>query len=200
MIIEAAYAIAGAPLRLHALAWSDDWETSALAAVNPLLQVPALVFADGVVMTESAAILLDLADRHPDADLAPPASHPARRAFLRRLIMLVAAVYPTFTYGDLPTRFVEGDAAAGEKLRRATDARREYIYRLIEGASGTPWFLGDTFSALDLYVWAINGWRPREAWFAAHAPRMAAIAGRVGALAALQPVIARNAAGAQPPA
>lgn len=39
--------------------------------VNPLSQVPVLILPSGEVMTESAAILIWLADGHPDAQLAP---------------------------------------------------------------------------------------------------------------------------------
>ncbi|WOK36231.1 hypothetical protein [Sphingomonas sp. C3-2] len=47
-------------------------------------------------------------------------------------------------------------------------------------------------SALDLFVAVMVHWRPRRAWFAAHAPRLSAIADAVAADPLLGPVIARN--------
>ena len=41
-------------------------------AVNPLGRVPALVDDDGLVLWESAAITIHLADKHPEAKLLPP--------------------------------------------------------------------------------------------------------------------------------
>ena len=41
-------------------------------AINPMGQIPALVLPDGTLMTESAAIILQICDRHPEAKLAPP--------------------------------------------------------------------------------------------------------------------------------
>jgi GST-like protein len=46
-------------------------------------QVPTLVPQGGEVMTESAAILLYLADAYPQAHLAPLATKPLRRQYLR---------------------------------------------------------------------------------------------------------------------
>lgn len=196
MMVEAAYALAGEPLDVHDLAWEEDWARTPLAAANPLLQVPTLRLAEGTVMTESAAILLFCADRFPQATLAPPPGDPSRARFLRWLLFFPAAIYPTYTFADIPTRFVEGDAAAGAKLRRACDARARFLYTQIESAAREPYFLGDRLSGIDLTVWTAIRWRPGRAWFAEHAPRLSAIAARLDRLAALAPVLRRNAAAA----
>ncbi|WP_207478020.1 glutathione S-transferase [Arenibaculum pallidiluteum] len=164
-----------------------------LKAVNPLAQVPALVLPDGTVMTESAAIALLLAERHPESGLAPPPGAPERPAFLRRLVWLVANVYPTFTFGDYPERWC-GDT---EGLRAAVEAHRKELWRSFEadpvpGAGHGPWVLGERFSALDIFVCVMTRWRPRRAWFAAECPRLAAVAAAADALPALAPVWARN--------
>src|SRR5690606_8544915 len=46
-------------------------------AINPQGRVPTLVM-DGLVLTESVAIAMHLADLHPGAGLAPPAGTPER--------------------------------------------------------------------------------------------------------------------------
>ena len=58
--------------------------------------------------------------------------------------------------------------------------------------AGAPWFLGERFSALDLYLAAMTRWRPGVLWFAKRTPKIAAIAKRAAALDAVAPVIARN--------
>lgn len=198
MVVEAAYALAGAPLEIHDLAWEEDWGATPLASANPLLQIPTLRLADGAVMTESAAILLHCADRFPQAGLAPPPGDSSRAAFLRWLLFFAGAIYPVYTFADIPTRFVEGDAEAGAKLRRACDARLEALYAQMESAAAGPFFLGERMSAIDLYVWTAVNWRPGRTWFADHAPTLNAIAARVQALEALQPVWRRNRAAAPP--
>jgi GST-like protein len=132
MIVETAFRKAGVDVDCIDLAWDDvGWQSRTLAPLNPLGQVPTLVLPDGSVMTESAAIILHLADVRPDAGLVPPAGHRDRTAFLRWLVFLVSAVYPTFTYCDVPTRWVAGDEAAGKKLRQGTDAHREMLWQYL---------------------------------------------------------------------
>ena len=162
-----------------------------LESVNPLAQVPTLVLADGTIMTESAAITLLLADMANDEALVPRAADPLRPVFLRWLIFLVANVYPTYTYADDPSRFV----AASEAQRSFRDAVDRYtcrLYSLLERQAQEPWFLGDRFSALDIYVTVMTRWRPRRAWFAEHAPRLFAIATKTEALDPLAAVWQKN--------
>ena len=70
---------------------------------------------DGSVMTETAAIALHVDELVPAAGLFPAPGDPLRRDALRWLMFLIAAVYPTFTYGDEPEKWI-GDA--GPRLAR----------------------------------------------------------------------------------
>jgi GST-like protein len=192
LIVEAAYALAGAPLEIEDLAWEEVGpESRRLAPLNPLGQVPTLVLPDGSVMTESAAILLELAERAPRARLAPPPGAPQRAKFLRWLVFLVAAVYPTFTYGDDPARWIGPEA--GPKLRISTDAHREKLLRFLDAqVAGAPWFLGERFSALDLYLAVMRMWRPGPKWWSENTPKLNAIAERCSKLPAVARAFARN--------
>jgi GST-like protein len=112
--------------------------------------------------------------------------------FLRWLLFIVAAIYPTFTYGDDSTRLAGSDAA-GKHLRHATDERRKALWRYLAAqAPCRPWVLGERFSALDLYVAVMNMWRPGPDWFKRECPALADIAARVSKMDALQEVWARN--------
>ncbi len=161
-----------------------------LLAVNPLARVPTLVAPDGLVLTESAAIVLHLAELKPAAGLAPPPGHAARPAFLNRLVWFVSALYPTFTYRDYPERWAP---AAADQLVANIDAFRQSLWRQFEAELGDgPWVLGDAPSALDLYVAAMSRWRPRRAWLGAHCPRLLDLAERADALPQIAGAIARN--------
>lgn len=161
-----------------------------LLAVNPLAQVPTLLLPDGTVMTESAAIALLLAERYPESGLAPAPDAPERATFLRWLVWMVANVYPTFTYGDYPDRWTTG---APDELVASTLDHRKRLWRQFEVAvEPGPWVLGERFRALDIYVGAMVHWRPRQEWFRANCPNMAAVADRVDALPKLAPVWRRN--------
>jgi GST-like protein len=164
---------------------------SSLAPVNPLAQVPTLVLPNGQILTESAAITLYLADMTGRDDFVPPPDSEQRPEFLRWLIFLVANVYPTYTYADEPDRFVP-DAAARDGFRATVDAYAQRLYGILEATGRTPWFLGERFSALDIYVAVMTRWRPRRQWFAQNTPRLYSIATRADAIPQLRAVWSRN--------
>lgn len=193
VLVEAQLAWYGLPVAHEDVGnlFKDETARARLAHVNPLAQVPALVLPDGTVMTESAAITLQLADATGRADLVPGPGEPARPAFLRWLIFIVANIYPTFTFADDPSRFV-ADKEARKDFRSSVDAYECRLWGMVEDAAGAPWFLGDRFSALDIYVAAMTRWRPKRPWFAEHAPKLNAIAAAADAEPKLAPVWARN--------
>lgn len=188
-IVEAALVLAKIPYDREEADYTTREGRDRIAEVNPLAQVPTLVLPDGTVMTETAAIVLYLDGLVPELGLVPDVRDPLRREALRWLMFLVAAVYPTFTYGDEPNKWV-GDA--GASLRESTDEHRKSLWRLVEGAARGPWFLGETPSALDLYVSVMTRWRPRREWFAQACPRLHAIATAVDADPRLAQVWATN--------
>ncbi len=191
-IVEAAFALAGVPLDYEEVDYGADSPTRArLLEVNPLGQVPALLLPDGTVMTESLAIVHYLDDLVPGAGLVSARGEASRRPFYRWAAFLVAAIYPTFTYGDEPGKWVEGEAAA-KGLRASTDRHRQALWRQLEAAAQAPWFLGDRRSALDLYVAAMTRWRPGRKWFEANAPKLVAIAQKASATPGVADVIRRN--------
>jgi GST-like protein len=199
-LIEAQLDWYGLPWRLEDsgdLLGSDDAAQAArarLALLNPLSQVPVLVLPPergGLVMTESAAITLHLADITGRDDLVPGPNAPERAAFLRWLTYLVANIYPCFTFGDVPERYVSTPGAA-EPFADALNARIRHLWTHVEGACSRPHFLGERFSALDIYLSVMTRWRPRRAWFAENTPFLAAAAGRADEHPLLAPAWARN--------
>ncbi|MBM3546799.1 MAG: glutathione S-transferase family protein [Alphaproteobacteria bacterium] len=173
-IVEAALATGGLDYKIETVDPRGEGQDR-LLALNPLGQLPTLVLPDGRVMTESAAIVLHISELRPEAGLAPPADDPIRPEFLRWLIFLVAAVYPTFAVGDVPHKWIAGKKAQAELSRGAIE-RRCRNWRMVEAAAKGPWFLGERFSAIDLYIGAMTHWRPGRAWFEANCPKLHAIA------------------------
>ena len=162
-----------------------------LSEINPIAQVPALVLANGTVMTESAAITLHLAELMGNETLVPAAGSVDRAAFLRWLIFIVTNVYPTYTYGDDPSRFVAGREAQ-ESFQKAVNEYAIKMYSVLENHAQQPWFLGERFSAIDIYVCTMTHWRPGRAWFAKSAPKLFSIATATGEVDSLQPSWQRN--------
>jgi GST-like protein len=192
-IVEAQLVWYGLPFRFQAVGdlLREPDARLRLEKVNPLAQVPTLVLPDGSVMSESAAITLLLADIAGTDSLVPAPGAPERAGFLRWLVFIVANIYPTFTYADDPARFVSVSAAR-DPFRAATDAYAQRLWRQVETAARAPWFLGERFSALDIYVAVMTRWRPKRGWFESEAPRLFAIARRADLRPQLLEVWKRN--------
>ena len=191
-ITESMLALCGASVELIDVAGCEQPGPARerLLAANRLAQVPTVILPSGEVMTESAAITLLLSERYPEARLAPPLGDALRPAFLRRLVWLVANVYPSWTYGDFPERWV---TAAPAELTHSTDAFRMNLWTQLEAElPDGPWVLGQAFSALDIYVAVMSQWRPRISWFADHCPKLHAIAERTFDRPVVSPVLVCN--------
>ena len=123
--------------------------------------------------------------------VVPAAGAKERAKFLRWLVFIVANIYPTFTYADDPARFISVNTAR-DPFRAATDAYAQRLWHQIEGEAGSPWFLGERFSALDIYLGVMTRWRPKRGWFENETPKLFAIARRADQVPELAPVWKRN--------
>ena len=114
---------------------NDEHKSPAFLAVNPMAQIPALVLPDGTLMTETAAILLQIVDRHPEAKLAPAPGSPERARFLRWLFFLASNVYPAVLRTYYSVRYstdpngAEGVKAANRAVTAYTRQRRKVTLR-----------------------------------------------------------------------
>ncbi len=161
-------------------------------ALNPMGRMPTLVLPDGTVMTESAAILLALAERH--EGLLPPVGSAGRAWALRWMVLAAAEFYPHVTRSDYPERF-GGDPAA---LRaRAQEMGRE-VWQVVEAHAGLrgegpePYLLGATFSVADIYLAVLSRWMGGRHWVPAHCPRLEALAQAVARRPAIAPLWQRH--------
>ena len=178
--VEAAMTLIGLPYRvIEASTWDGPAEQDKVAPVNPMRQIPALVLPSGEVMTESAAILMWLAEQHPQARLAPAPGDPARAVYLRWMVFIPAAIYSMYWLRDQPSRMA-ADAAGEQVVLDRTAGRIVECWRMMD-QQVTPgrYVLGDEMSVLDLYVAVVSRWAPRRARFYAAAPKMAAVVRRV---------------------
>lgn len=181
--IHAALTLIGAQVEAIDIApWEGDAERERVAGVNPMRQVPALVLPSGEVMTESAAILIWLGDRYPEAQLCPAPDDPLRARYLRWMVYLPAAIYSMFWVRDEPSRLVPDPAAQAAMLERTAE-RIAHCWQLMDSQidEPAPYLLGEKISMLDLYVTVVSRWTPRRRRFYRVAPRMTQVVRRVDA-------------------
>ena len=112
-------------------------------AVNPMGKVPALQDGDAT-MAEAAAICAYVAERYPEAKLAPPVGDPLRAKYLYWLFFSPGCIEPAIT--QLATKLEMNSVAAGWG-----DAQR--VIDVLDAAlQKGPWLLGENFSAADVMI------------------------------------------------
>lgn len=186
--VEAALTLIGADFRVvERPTWESEAIREEMATVNPLRQVPALILPSGELMTESAAILIHLADTHPQARLAPAVGDPMRPRFLRWMAYIGAQIYGLYWVRDDLSRLADGKAAEAVVDER-TKARITSCWAMMDGQVSAEgrFLLGDQVSVLDLYLAVVSRWRPNRRRFAEAAPGLATVAKAVDAEPRLQ--------------
>jgi GST-like protein len=178
--VEAVLTLLGAPYKVvEATVWESEAERDKVAPVNPMRQIPALVLPSGEVLTESAAILMWLAEQHPEARLAPPLGDPARAAWLRWMTFIPASIYSLYWIRDDPMRLAADDAGA-ELIKARTAERIAECWRIMDAqVSPGRYILGEALGVLDIYVAVVSRWTPRRERFYQEAPKMAEVVRRV---------------------
>ncbi len=132
--------------------------TDEYTRINPCQQVPALELPDGSVLTKNIRILMRLADAHPDVGLAPPCGSVERAQINRWLSFFAMNIYAAEYVRMAPESFTT-DPSGAAGIAEAATAFLTCHYGIFESALGAgPYYLGDRFSILDIYVWTIVQW------------------------------------------
>ena len=187
---EAALAEAGAPYRFELVSLDkNEQKQPAFLAINPSGKMPALRLPEGDIVTESAAILLTLADHFPQARLLPPQASNDRAKAYRWLAFMAGEIYPIVEIVDYPERFVAVEAEAlRAKARERIRERILIIERMIQG----PFLLAHGFSILDIYAAMFTRWSLAPDWKLANLPKLMELADAVSQRPAIAPVWQRH--------
>ena len=185
--VEAALAEAGAPYQIQTVSLDKNEQKSpAYLALNPSGKIPALRLPSGEIVTETAALLLIVAERHPEAALLP-ADAGERAQVTRWLAFMASEIYPMVEIVDYPERFVP-EGAEAEALRiKARDRVRERIL-LVERAVAGPWLLASGFSVADIYAAMFSRWSECRDWRDDNLPKINALAAALAQRKAVAPI------------
>lgn len=138
-------------------------DSDAYLSVNPTGKLPALETPDGEILTESAAILLTLAERYPAAGLLPRRRGSVRAKAIRWTVFVAAEIYPMIEIVDYPERFVEKAAAKTLRERARTRIRRRWL-AVESSISGDPWLDARGPSTADLAIAIVSRWSTGKRW------------------------------------
>ena len=170
----------------------EEQRAAPYAGLNPQRKLPTLVTPAGETLTESAAILLVLEERHAEAGLLPARGTPERAQALRWLAFLAAEMYPLIEICDYPRRFAPDDASAAGVRESALGLWRQR-WPLVENAiAGEPWLSPSGFCATDLYLAVLSRWSLDPAWRAQHLPKVEALVAALARRPRLQAVWQRH--------
>ncbi len=186
--VEAALAEAGVNYEFHSVSLEKNEQKSPeFLALNPSGKMPALKLPSGEIVTESAAILLTIADRFPQAGLIPPHATFARAEAYRWIAFMASEIYPMVEIVDYPDRFAPAGAEA-EALKARAIARIRERMLLVEAAIAGQWLLAHEFCAADIYAAMFSRWSVGKDWRGKHLPKLNALVEKLAARPRIAPV------------
>ncbi|MFV3073771.1 glutathione S-transferase family protein [Niveispirillum fermenti] len=160
---------------------AGEQHNEAYRRLNPTGRIPTLVHDDQPLF-ETAAILLHLADRHPEAALMPAPGTRDRALAYQWLIHLTNTVQATYLAYYYPERQVADPALAGS-VRQAAETRLGEMFDLLEQAlDGREWMVGEGPTIVDLMLLMMIRWGRNFARPPRSLPNLGVLAARIAAL------------------
>jgi glutathione S-transferase len=127
-------------------------------ALNPAGKIPTLVVDGTFTMTEAAAMCMLIADRHPNANLAPKTDDFARGPFYMWLTHLTNTLQPAMLRYYYPERCSSGDT---ETVVNKALEEVAAVWSRIDAHLRTkgPYLLGERYSAADIFCTMLSTWQ-----------------------------------------
>ena len=160
--------------------------------LNPNGRVPTLTVDGAFAVYESAAICLFLADRHPQAGLAPAIGEPARGPYYQWLTYLTNTVQTSYLLYFYPEANTTNADQAPEIRARGMELLTEQWRRLDQALAKGPYLLGDRFSAADIYLHMLYSWRDPDLRLESDCPNVRRCAELVAARPAIRRMLQQN--------
>jgi glutathione S-transferase len=164
-------------------------KSPAYLKLNPNGLIPVLI--DGnLVLYETAAICLHLADTHPATNLAPALGSTERAHFYKWLMWLTNTLQAALILYFYPERWAD-DAAGAAQVKAHAEQKIGAMLDQLDAqlaAHGRPWLLGSAFSAVDSYALMLGRWTRGFARPARSLPHLGPYLQRVLQRAAVQRV------------
>jgi len=151
----------------HDIYWIDyaagEHHADDFLAINPRGQIPALRLADGTVVTESAAIVLHLADCYPGAGLIDKPASVQRAITLRWIIFMATNIYEDFLRMEYPANYTNDTAAQASVSASGAESMDRSWSIVNTGLSASPHLSGAGLSIADIYMAMLLSWHPQLA-------------------------------------
>lgn len=177
----------GVPFQLELVDRSRNAQKSpAYLKLNPNGLIPVLEDGD-LVVYETPAILLHLADTHPQAGLMPSVGTPERAHAYQWMVWMSNTLQANLVLFFYAERYV--DSAQVADFRARTEARIAPMLDQLEAqlqSHGGPWLLGANFSAADCMAFVLCCWTRNMARPANRMPALSSYINRMRERPAVQ--------------
>lgn len=130
-------------------------------AINPKGRVPALITEHGI-LTETPAVLAYIAQRYPDAGLAPLADAFAFAKVQEFNSYICSTVHVNHAHGGRGKRWADDPAAIEEMKRKVPETVFQAFDLIEQGMLQGPWVLGADYSICDAYLYTVARWLERD--------------------------------------
>jgi glutathione S-transferase len=136
---------------------AGEQRSPAFLQLNPAGRVPTLTI-DGCAYTESAALLMLLAERHPEANLAPAPGHAGRGRWLELMVYLTNTLSSAMRDWFYAHR--DGAVHDAEAVRRLARRRIEGCWDRLNAtlADGRTYLLGEDLTTADFLAIMLMRW------------------------------------------
>jgi glutathione S-transferase len=162
-----------------------EHEQAAYRKLNPNGRIPTLLDGDCVIF-ETAAICQYLCDKHPDANLAPPAGTHERGRFSQWLTYMTTTVQAgLIDWWHPDSTFPEPAHQSAFKMRAEEKLMRNFGI-IDSGIGAGRWIAGEQYTVCDIYLAMMTRWTRFMAKTAWHFPNIRRIAEAAAARPAFQ--------------
>ena len=173
----------GLPFQLQLVDRDNDAHKSpAYLKLNPNGLIPVMQEGD-LVLYETAAILLHLADTNPQAGLAPALGTPERAQFYKWLIWMTNTLQPLIIAYYYPHRWMdEGNTVGAAEVKKNAEVRVGPLLDQLEAqlaSHGGPWVLGERYTVADAMAFMLCRWTRNFARPARSLPNIGAYLARM---------------------
>ena len=163
IVVQAVLEEIGAEYRLHYVDMGSDAHRAAdFLRLNPTGRIPAIGYANGRTIGETAAIVTLLGEMHPESGVAPAPGDDNRGEFLFWLNVMTTSGYMTAARLGHPERYANSSKAIEEVGAKAAVDYDAFFDVMEEAIAGDPYFIASGVTALDFYVTMLTEWHANK--------------------------------------
>ncbi len=168
---------------------AGEQRSAAYLAINPKGRVPTLL-AEGGALTETPALLVFIAQRHPGADLAPFDDAFAFARVQAFNSYLCSTVHVAHAHRMRGSRWADEPAAIAAMQRKVPQAVGDGFDLIERGMLRGPWVMGERYTICDAYLFTLAQWLEADGVDPARLPRVCDHRRRMAERPAVQRAIA----------